>query len=131
MLVVATELRPSPIHGLGVCALAPLQAGEVVSRFLPPLDVQFTADLLRCLEPVELEYLRRYAYRNRFSGLYILPGDHDRFMNHSESPNVGMNPNGSLTCIALRPIAAGEELTCDYRTFDLDWPIKLAPPCNS
>lgn len=125
MLVIATELKQSALHGLGVFTRDPLGAGQVVSRFQPPFDVQFTANLFAVLSPVEQAYLRHYAYRNVFSGLYILPGDHDRFMNHSATPNVGMNPDGSLTCVALRPVAAGEELTCDYRTFDAEWKLKL------
>jgi len=36
-----------------------------------------------------------------------------------------MNPNGNTENLALRDLAAGEELTCDYRTFDADWREKL------
>ncbi len=125
MLVIATELRPSSIHGLGVFARQPVAAGEIISRFRPPWDVQFTTELVSTLSPTEQAYLRHFAYRSPFSGLYILTGDNDRFMNHGADPNVGMNPDGSLTCIALRAIAAGEELLCDYQTFDADWKQKL------
>lgn len=52
-------------------------------------------------------------------------------MNHAVPPNIGMNPDGSLTCIALRTIAPGEELTCDYRTFDASWQAKLPHLCAS
>lgn len=125
MLVVPTELRPSAIHGLGVFALRALRAGEVVSRYLPPFDVQYPVELLAAVTPVERGYLRNFSYLSRFSGVWILPGDHDRYMNHSDDPNVGMNPNGNTENLALRDIAAGEELTCDYRTFDAAWREKL------
>jgi len=52
-------------------------------------------------------------------------------MNHSDRPNVGMNPSGTADTVALRAIAAGEELTCDYRTFDLEWQEKLPHLCSS
>ncbi len=39
------------------------------------------------------------------------PDDDGRFMNHSARPNCAAGLRGG---IALRPIAAGEELTCDY-----------------
>jgi hypothetical protein len=39
-------------------------------------------------------------------------------MNHSDDPNTGqLNPDVE---IALRDIEVGEELTCNYRTFDAD-----------
>ena len=104
---------------------------QIVSRFLPPFDIHFPAELLACLSPPERAYLKTYAYLSRFSKLYILPGDNDRFMNHSDTPNVGMNPSGTADTIALRAIAAGEGLTCDYRTFDLEWQDKLPHLCSS
>ncbi len=125
MLVVPTALRPSAIHGLGVFATQAIDAGAVVSRYMPPFDVTFPVDLLRALTPAERAYLKNFTYLSRFTGVYVLTGDHDRYMNHSDSPNVGMNPNGNTENIALRPIAAGEELTCDYRTFDAEWTEKL------
>lgn len=131
MLTIPTELRASRIHGLGVFSLGPVGAGEIVSRFLPPLDVQFTGELFAGLDAIQRRYVEHYAYRSIFTGLHILPGDNDRYMNHSPAPNVGMNPDGSLTCVALRAIAAGEELTCDYRAFDADWRKKLNEPCAS
>jgi SET domain-containing protein len=73
----------------------------------------------------EQTYLKNFSYLSRFTGVWVLPGDHDRYMNHSDEPNVGMNPNGNTENLALRDIAAGEELTCDYRTFDAEWRGKL------
>ena len=126
MLVIPARLQSSPIHGLGVFTVHAVPAGAVVSRFVPRFDVEYNAEALPELGEAERAYLRHYSYRSRFTGRYILPGDHDRFMNHSDAPNVGMNPDGSYTCLALRDIAAGEELTCDYRTFDAEWQLKLA-----
>jgi uncharacterized protein len=131
MLAIPVTLQPSLIHGLGVFTVHAVSSGDVVSRFVPQFDVEYTAEELLELGDVERTYLRHYSYRNRFTGRYILPGDHDRFMNHADAANVGMNPDGSYTCIALRDIAAGEELTCDYRTFDAEWRQKLAPACSS
>lgn len=125
MLIVETYLRQSPLHGLGVFAARPIGQGTVVSRFMPPFDVHFPPALLSALSPAERTFLETYAYLSRFSHVYVLPGDHDRFMNHSDTPNVGMHPDGSTENVALRDIAAGEELTCDYRSFDAAWRVKL------
>ena len=53
-------------------------------------------------------------------------------MNHSSTPNTGVLPGADdpgLT-VTLRPIAAGEELTCDYIAFDAEAATKLGtfPP---
>jgi hypothetical protein len=129
MLVIPTYLAPSSVHGLGVFAGVAVRQGTVISRFLPPFDVQFPPALLAALTAPEQTYLKTYAYLSRFTGVYVLPGDHDRFMNHSERPNVGMNPSGNTENLALRDIAQHEELTCDYRSFDAAWHEKLPPSC--
>ena len=131
MLIAPTRLQSSAIHGLGVFAAQPIPSEAVVSRYQPPFDVAYTADAIERLSPAERTFLRCYAYRSVFNGIYYLVGDHDRFMNHSETPNVGMNPDGTSTVLALRDIAEGEELTCDYRSFDADWRDKLPPVCGS
>jgi uncharacterized protein len=125
MLAVENYLAPSPLHGLGVFAKNPIAKGRMVSRFMPPFDLHFPPEMLACLNAQERAYLKNYAYLSRFDGVYILPGDNDRFMNHSETPNVGLNPDGTPNCLALRDIAAGEEMLCDYREFDLEWKVKL------
>jgi hypothetical protein len=127
MLIVDTYLAESRIHGLGVFVRHGIEKGLVVSRFMPPFDVHFPEALLSRLSPAEQRYLATYAYRSRFSKLFILPGDHDRYMNHSDDPNVEMHPEGIAESVAARDIVAGEELTCNYRSFDLDWEAKLRP----
>jgi hypothetical protein len=39
-------------------------------------------------------------------------------MNHADEPNC--DDSGQAATITLHPIGAGEELTCDYRLFDLE-----------
>jgi SET domain-containing protein len=42
-------------------------------------------------------------------------GNHFKYMNHSCAPNCYMRLyRGRVEFYTLRPIAAGEELTCDY-----------------
>jgi SET domain-containing protein len=125
MLAVDNYLAPSALHGLGVFTRVRIAKGQMVSRFKAPFDLEFPPAMLAGLNPQERKYLKTYAYLSRFDGVYILTGDNDRFMNHSDTPNVGINPDGTATCLALREIAAGEELVCDYREFDLEWPEKL------
>lgn len=49
--------------------------------------------------------------------MLVLCGDNARFMNHSFEPNCD---DRTGVTFALRDILAGEELTCDYRVFDLE-----------
>jgi SET domain-containing protein len=48
-------------------------------------------------------------------------------MNHATNPNLHeiINDDGKVVDVALRDIAAGEELTIDYHIFDLDAARKL------
>lgn len=50
------------------------------------------------------------------------------FLNHSCEPNVGFA--GNVVLVAMRPIAAGEELTTDYALFD-DYDGKMACRCGT
>lgn len=45
-------------------------------------------------------------------------------------PGTEGNKAPPVTTVALRDIAAGEEITCDYRAYDADtaWKLGLVPP---
>jgi hypothetical protein len=52
--------------------------------------------------------------------------DDGRFLNHSKAPNVGGCGDVLTVAVALRDIAAGEELTEDYELYDYpDWVLGL------
>jgi SET domain-containing protein len=42
MMLVETELRPSPIHGLGVFLLQPVSKGDLIWRFDARIDRVYT-----------------------------------------------------------------------------------------
>ena len=69
-------------------------------------------------------YLREYGYRCKDTGKLMLTVDDDRFTNQSTTPNLLCVP-GSVSStsriIAARDIADGEELTCNYASFDADY----------
>ena len=50
--------------------------------------------------------------------MYVLCGDNAKSMNHADEPNCE-DPEGEYT-LTRRLVRAGEELTCDYRSFDLE-----------
>jgi len=112
-----TEVRLSPIHGKGVFAtvdiprdeIVMIKGGHVVSRDflerevtpkLGPVEIQIADDLF--IAPVTEE-------EREDSMLYT---------NHSCEPNLGLH--GNIIFVALRDVAAGEELTHDWCMTDDD-----------
>ena len=116
MFLIPTQLKPSSIHGTGVYAVEPIAAGTAIWEFTEGVDWRIEADDLAAFPEPYQSRLRVWAYLD-FDGRYVLCGDTAKFMNHSDDPNCE-EPEGQT--VAVRDIAAGEELTCDYRTFDVE-----------
>jgi uncharacterized protein len=121
MLLVRTRITQSPIHGLGVFAEEPITAGTAVWQFCPGWDIEKELNELSALPPHARELLDHFGYIDRYLNRMILCFDNARFINHSDNPNVGTDykrcPYG--LDVALRDVAAGEELTSNYETFEL------------
>jgi SET domain-containing protein len=127
--LVRTRLAPSPIQGLGVFAAETIAKGTVVWRFDPAIDRTYTEEEVAALIGQARDFLARYAYLDDRLGLYVLCGDDARFVNHSSEPNVtGDYPaNGPREGVdlAARDIEPGEEIFCDYGSFDREAAAKL------
>jgi SET domain-containing protein len=110
----AVKGRPSAIAGRGLFAVEPIGRGEIVAikgghvideeTYRRHADVIGVSDIkiadgfyLAALDPAEYE------------GIML-------FLNHSCEPNAGVQ--GSIVFVAIRDIAAGEEITVDYAMFD-------------
>ena len=127
MLLIKTRVAPSAIHGLGLFADEVIPRGTPIWRFEPEFDREFSPEQFAALPPEAQVHLRWFAYVDKDSGGRVLSGDHCCFMNHAPSPNTGAAANSlpPITTVALRDIAVGEELTCDYRAFDAEVGWKL------
>ena len=117
VFTVPTVLRRSAIHGVGVFAVEFIPARTMIWDFTPEVDWTLTAEELASFPQPFQSRLRHYTYLDE-TGVYVLCGDHARFMNHADLPNC--DDRGSYT-VTNRDIEPGEELTCDYRTFDLEF----------
>lgn len=121
MLMVKTRLKPSAIAGIGLFADQDIPAGTVTWRFVPGFDQLYSeSDLAALPEPARSD-IQTYTYKHEATGKYVFCLDNARFMNHSDSPNTkGVHVSGSIEGydVATRDIVKGEELTCDYYTFD-------------
>ena len=116
MLLVDTELRPSPSHGIGVFLLEDVRAGEVIWRFDSRIDRVYGEEELASLPQITWEFLRTYSTWNEEQRLWVLCGDNGRHFNHSATPNTlsrGIAFGDDIAAVDLR---AGTELTSDYRT---------------
>ncbi len=138
MFIIETTIGQSPIHGTGVFAAQPIKAGTLIWVFHKGFDQCFTQEDLDKLPQNMKERIMDHCYLQPRNGKYVLCIDNARYMNHSETPNtdsVHVFPEGFVPphnsgeslidieeggTIAARDIAAGEELTTNYREYDLD-----------
>jgi len=131
MILIQTRVGLSAIHGCGLFAAAFVPRGTPIWRFLPGFDQEFTPEEWAALPEPARGHTRHFCFVRPGDLRVILSGDHACFINHIESPNTGspVNPTLPVTTIALRDIAAGEEITCDYRAYDADtaWKLGLVP----
>lgn len=121
-----TEVKDSPIQGRGLFAKAPIARGEIVAvkggyvlerrewraleKELGPADIHITEELV--IAPVR---------RDEREGSML-------YTNHSCDPNIAIQ--GQIVFVAMRDIAAGEELTHDWATTD-DGEYQMTCHCGS
>lgn len=116
MLLVDTELRASPIHGIGVFLLEPVRAGELIWRFDSRIDRIYSDSELAGLPPRLQKFLRIYSTRHEGMKLWVLCGDNGRHFNHSDTPNTISRGIAFGDDVAAFDLPAGTELTSDYMT---------------
>lgn len=125
-----SELRfISPEVGYGVFATQDIPRGtflwvlDYFDRILTPADVG-------ALQPQLRTIVDRYSYQAA-DGNFVFCWDFGRYMNHSCEPTS--RGVGDAFEVAVRDVAAGEELTCEYGTLNLLSPMTCycgAPTCR-
>lgn len=127
MLLVSTEVKPSPIHGLGLFSTCGVKEGTVVWRVNWKIDQSITKNYVAGLPECVAAQIRKYSYVNPDEpDLYVLCGDDARFMNFGIPANLklGKVMDGEHELIAVRDIMQGEEITCPVES-DADAEVKL------
>ena len=127
MFLIRTEIRPSKIHGLGCFSLENVKKGQRIWVFDTRIDTRFEVDGIISLPPAAIEFVKTYGYHEFVEGKRVvtLCGDNEKYMNHSDDPNVITSQQEKEFEIAARDISIDEELTTNYRIFDLDADVKL------
>lgn len=112
---VSTYVAASRIEGVGVFTAEPIRRGQTVWAFDPLFDRLIPLAEYEAARPLVKDFLDKYAYPSPDRpGYLVYETDNGRFMNHTHEPNLDFSgPNA----VALRDIAAGEELTCNYADF--------------
>ena len=120
-----TEVRASPIHGKGLFATHAISAGEIVAvKGGHVLTRTQWSALAPELGSAEIQISE---------DLFIAPARQDEregsmlYTNHSCDPNIAIR--GQIVFVAMRDIAAGEELTHDWATTD-DLDYEMACRCG-
>lgn len=122
MLLVKTYVAASAVEGVGVFAAEPIARGAVIWRLNPDFDRLIQRRDYENAPPFLKELLDRYAYPSPDDpSVIVYEVDNGRFMNHAETPNTDFSDSGGAR--ALRDIAAGEELTCNYGDFFKDYEL--------
>jgi SET domain-containing protein len=116
MLMVETELRDSPIHGIGVFLSEPVRAGQLIWRFDSRIDRVFSDQEIAEMPPQLQRFLKTYSTLHAGLGLWVLCGDNGRHFNHSDKPNTRSLGIAFGDDVAAEDMDAGTELTSDYRT---------------
>lgn len=115
------------IHGKGLIAKAAISKGEIVSQLDPGRPTLYITDILE-MPAEQQEEILRYGYQLTEDEL-VIDSEPERYMNHSCDANTAWLERDTM--IALRDIAAGEELTYDYATTELSIPFQFDCQCGS
>lgn len=95
----AVRLDPSPTHGWGTVAVAPLAKGAEVLPIRGPFSAVQTP----------------YSFRTS-NGRHVEPTGYGHFVNHACEPSceIVYRPDGRPVLVARRDLPAGTEITFDY-----------------
>lgn len=116
MLLVDVYLKKSGIEGLGVFARRKVAKGTLLWQFHPQFDRLVPRVQYEATTGAMREWLDRYGYPSIGDpDMIVFELDDARYMNHCDDPNMAFE--GPMAAIALREIAADEEITCDYGAF--------------
>jgi len=120
MYRVRTKVGRSTIPGagIGLFAAEPIPKGHVVWE-VSPWHAEFDHEDMDKLPESAREVILFFGYFDQGGNCYCLDIDNGRFTNHSDDANLKVIDPKRRECLqAVRDIAAGEELTIDYRAVD-------------
>jgi hypothetical protein len=112
-MFVKTEVRETEVYGKALYAAEMIRKGTIVCSFTLGSDVTTEEQYVRAVAENRQPVTRTGT---RYAGRYFTFGNVDapyNYVNHSFKPNLLCHCG---VVLALRDVAAGEQLTLDYRT---------------
>lgn len=132
MMTVKTYLDKDSYGGVGIFANEFIPKGAITWVYSSGSDLFIPYGNLLCMPQNEKSTIEKFIYPamiiengESITGV-MLDCDNGRHMNHNDNPNTGsfepskdeyMDVRSSIM-YALRDILPGEEMTCDYLSFD-------------
>jgi len=115
MFLIDTYLDKSKIQGVGVFAKENIKKGQLIKEVRPDFEIEFNKDNLPKMPLALAKLIDTHAYERELGSKILVMGiDNEKYLNHSNNPSV--NDNG----IALKNIKIGDEITVDYKNFDVN-----------
>jgi len=115
MFLIDTYLDKSKIQGVGVFAKENIKKGQLIKEVRPDFEIEFNKDNLPKMPLALAKLIDTHAYERELGSKILVMGiDNEKYLNHSNDPSV--NDNG----IALKDIKIGDEITIDYKDFDVN-----------
>ena len=115
MFLIDTYLDKSKIQGVGVFAKENIKKGQLIKEVRPDFEIEFNKDNLPKMPLALAKLIDTHAYERELGSKILVMGiDNEKYLNHSNNPSV--NDNG----IALKNIKIGDEITIDYKNFDVN-----------
>ena len=115
MFLIDTYLDKSKIEGVGVFAKENIKKGQLIKEVRPDFEIEFNKDNLPKMPLALAKFINTHAYERELGSKILVMGiDNEKYLNHSNNPSV--NDNG----IALKDIKIGDEITVDYKDFDVN-----------
>ncbi len=116
MFLIDVYLGKSAIEGIGVFAKHDIPSGTLLWRLDERFDRLIPVEVWEAQDGAVKSYLDRYCYPRRKDPRFIVfEADDARYMNHADDPNTDFS-DGDVA-YAVKDIAAGEEITCNYNVF--------------
>lgn len=114
------KVEESTEKGKSIVALVPISKNDVITTFDgTPIEYK---------ETIKLGDKESFALQVA-ADQYVYLNPPYRFFNHSCDPNCGLDPD--LNLVAIKDIAASEELTYDYSTTMLEHHWQMKCECGS
>ena len=121
MILVKNKVLPSSIEGLGLFADQFIPAGTTIWQYHEEIDREISLEVVDAMPEVTREYMKKYAWVEK--NTFIISIDNTQFINHSYTPNC-IPSDDEETMIAARDINIGEEITENYKTYDVNFGLK-------